>query len=49
MNFQKKYFQDFLDYININESEFWKTIDSFRSPHLWEKKDNIWKLRNSLT
>ena len=47
--FPKKYFQDFLDYININESEFWKTIDSFRSPHLWEKKDNIWKLRNSLT
>ena len=47
--FPKKYFQDFLDYIDINESEFWKTIDNFRSPHLWEKKNNIWKLRNSLS
>ena len=47
--FPKKYFRDFLDYIDINESEFWKTIDNFRSPHLWEKKNNIWKLRKLLS
>lgn len=46
--FPKKYFKEFLKYIDVNESEFWKTIDNFRSPHLWEKKNNIWKLKNSI-
>ena len=42
--FPKKYFKEFLDYIEIDESKFLETIDSFRSPHIWEKKDNKWKL-----
>ena len=46
--FPKKYFKEFLKYINISEIEFWKTIDNFRSPHLWEKRDNVWKLKHSI-
>ena len=43
--FPKKNFKAFLEYINVNESEFWKIIDSYRSPHLWNKKDNNWKIK----
>ena len=35
--FPKIYFKKFLEYIDIDEEEFHKTIDSFRSPHLWGK------------
>jgi N-acetyl sugar amidotransferase len=43
--FPQRYFRDFLDYINISEKEFWETIDKFRSPHLWERKNNEWILK----
>jgi len=43
--FPKKYFKDFLEYIDITEEDFNKTIDSYRSPHLWEKSNNEWKLK----
>ena len=43
--FPKKYFKDFLDYINISEEKFWQITDNHRSPHLWEKKDKKWKLK----
>ena len=35
----KKYFKDFLEYISIDEKLFWKSVDNFRSPHLWERKE----------
>ncbi len=44
--FPKKYFKDFLEYIDIDERKFWEIIDSFRPPHLWEKDSkNNWILR----
>ena len=43
--FPKKYFKDFLEYINVTEKEFWKIIDNYRSPHLWEKINNDWKIK----
>jgi len=46
--FPKKYFKNFLEYININEKEFFDTVDKFRSPHLWKKKNNEWILKTSL-
>ena len=46
--FPKKYFKDFLNYIDIDEKTFWNTVDKFRSPHIWEKKDNQWKLITKL-
>lgn len=47
--FPKKYFKDFLCYINISEEEFWKTIDKFRSHHLWKKEGGEWKLLHQVT
>ena len=46
--FPKTYFKDFLDYIDISENEFFKKIDDLRSPHLWEKKDSKWVLKQSI-
>ena len=43
--FPKKYFKDFLEYCDISEDQFWKTIDKNRSPHLWRKSGNEWALR----
>ena len=48
LEFPKKYFKNFLEYININEKEFFDTVDKFRSPHLWEKNNNEWILKTSL-
>ena len=36
--FPKKYFKEFLEYIEMNEEDFFSTVDKFRSPHLWRKK-----------
>lgn len=46
--FPKKYFQVFLDYIDITEDDFWAVADSWRSDHIWTKDGNDWKLKNSV-
>ena len=33
----KRYFQDVLDYLDLNEKEFYEIADSFRPEHLWDK------------
>ena len=34
---------------NGDEDKFWEILDSFRSPHLWEKNDkNEWVLKESI-
>ena len=43
--FPKKYFADFLDYLDITEDEFWRVVDSWRSTNLWEKVNNDWKFK----
>ena len=47
--FPKKYFQEFLKYIDIDEKTFFKTIDKFRSPHIWEKKNKKWVLKHQIS
>lgn len=47
--FPAKYFDDFLEYIDISEQEFWNTVDQFRSPHLWHKVDGSWALRHTVS
>ncbi len=42
--FPNKYFNEFLKYIEMNKDDFFSTIDKFRSPHLWTKKNNGWSL-----
>jgi hypothetical protein len=44
--FPLKYFSDFLEYIGINEEEFFQTVDKFRPPHLWQKNGKDWLLKH---
>lgn len=43
--FPKKYFKDFLNYLDITEEHFWKIIDKYRSPRIWKKENGKWKRR----
>jgi hypothetical protein len=36
-----------MDYLEIKEENFFKLCDKFRSPHLWKKVNNTWKLRHT--
>jgi N-acetyl sugar amidotransferase len=46
--FPRKYFADFLEYIDLSEAQFHATVDRFRSPHLWEKRDGVWALKHQV-
>lgn len=48
LEFPDRYYREFLDYIGMNDDEFWQTVDQFRSPHLWEKTGNEWQLRHTV-
>ena len=37
-----------MDYIEIDKKKFYKLCDKFRSPHLWKKTSNGWKLRHTV-
>ena len=44
--FPKKYFNEFLEYISLTESQFFEVVDKNRSPHLWERSsENEWRLK----
>ena len=43
--FPKKYFKEFLNYIDLREDEFFEVAYKFRSPHLWHKAKGSWQLR----
>jgi len=45
--FPKKYYQTFLDYCDISDEHFQAVVDSWRSPHLWDKVGGEWKLRHT--
>ena len=40
-----RYFREVMDYLEMDGNEFLELCDHFRSPHLWEKANGIWKLR----
>ena len=42
--FPKKYFNEILEYLDMSEEEFNKTIDKFRPNHLWKKNNSKWEL-----
>jgi N-acetyl sugar amidotransferase len=46
--FPERYFQEFIDYIDIDENKFYNTIDKFRSGHLWDKQNSGWKLKHTV-
>ena len=45
--FPEKYFEEFCKYMNISAEQFWDAIEEHRSPHIWKKVDNDWKLRHT--
>lgn len=47
--FPAKYFQEFLEYTGIDEAEFRDVVDSYRSPHLWQKVSGVWKLKHEVS
>jgi N-acetyl sugar amidotransferase len=46
--FPQKYFKDFLNHTNLDEKNFFKIIDKFRSPHLWDKINGKWVLKKAV-
>jgi N-acetyl sugar amidotransferase len=46
--FPVKYFREFLDYLGMEEAEFFEIADQFRSPHLWKKSGSTWTLRHQV-
>jgi hypothetical protein len=47
--FPNIYFKEFLDYINVTQSEFEIKINENRSPHLWSKSDSgEWKIKHAV-
>ena len=46
--FPKKYFKEFLEYLDISEKEFWQVVDSWRLKHIWKKNNGNWQLRNPI-
>jgi N-acetyl sugar amidotransferase len=46
--FPDKYFSEIMDYLEIKPEKFMKLCDNFRSPHLWKKVNNEWKLRHTV-
>lgn len=47
--FPKKYFKEFLEYLDITAEHFWEVINSYRAPHLWEKVGGEWKLKHKVS
>ena len=43
--FPEKNFLEFLEYLDMDRQEFFDIADSFRSPHLWKKGTDGWRLR----
>ena len=47
--FPQKYFMDFLEYIDLTPEQFAQTVDKYRSPHLWERAGNDWRLKHQVS
>ena len=43
--FPHEHFKTFLEYCNITEEHYHGVIDSWRSPHLWDKINGKWELK----
>ena len=46
--FPDKYFNEIMNYIEMDPGYFHELADEFRSPHLWKKDNNQWKLRHNV-
>ena len=47
--FPDRYFDEVMEYIGMEPSDFMDLCDKFRSPHLWDKNQaGEWKLRHNV-
>ncbi len=46
--FPNIYFNEIMEYLNIKPKNFFRDLDKFRSPHLWKKTKDEWKLRHNV-
>ena len=46
--FPKRYFNEFLEYLDMDKEEFFDIANSFRSPHLWKKEGDKYILRHKV-
>lgn len=46
--FPDKYFNEIMNYLDIQPERFMELCDKFRSPHLWNKVNGEWKLRHTV-
>lgn len=44
--FPDRYFNEVMDYVDIEPERFHELCDAHRSPHLWEKTNGEWKLKH---
>jgi N-acetyl sugar amidotransferase len=47
--FPERYFRDVMNYIEMEDERFYELCDTFRSPHLWRKVDDEWKLLHQVS
>jgi len=46
--FPARYFKDMLDYLMLDEKEFYGIVDKHRNPEIWKKEGSNWVLRYPL-
>jgi hypothetical protein len=46
--FPYEFLNDCCKYMEISKETFLEAIESFRTPHLWEKRNGKWKLSSSV-
>ncbi len=46
--FPRRWFTEFLEYLDITETQFWEITDRFRQPHIWQQVNGVWQLRQTV-
>jgi len=46
--FPSRHYEDFLEYTGLTNEQFDQVIDAWRSPHLWERAADGWRLKRAV-
>ena len=46
--FPKRYFEEFKAYLGLDDDQFWRVVDRYRRPHIWQKDGDQWYLRHTV-
>lgn len=47
--FPERYFQEIMDYLELDSEEFLQLCDRARSPHLWQQDQGQWQLKHQVS